>query len=193
MYYDRVTKTEQVTRLASGEVQCGDNHRAPYSYRDTIRPAAVAVVYDTGYSPEGYLAFVCRRHLGTVRSNISKGSWSFRDAEVLDIPVAEAAADVEGTLKAIVARHKAEKAERERISAERDLAYRREGWDRYREQYLVDAKIKDFSLTSPDEFGRVNIVGNGMHVTPQQARAIIAALTPLIDKAEAIFFEQVKP
>src|SRR5690349_5290128 len=105
VYFDRITKVEQVVLTASGVVQCGDNHYGSGYYRsNVVRPAATSAWFDTGYG-SGYLAFTCSRHTGTVKANVTKGSWSFRDVvNVADFgfSVEQAQTDPEGVIKYIV-------------------------------------------------------------------------------------------
>lgn len=207
MYYDRITKAEQVVLTASGIVQCGDNHYGSGYYRsNVVRPPATNAWFDSHYAG-GILAFTCSRHTGTVKANVTKGSYSFRDVHnVADFgfTVEQAAADPEGTIKAIEAALKARKAAAEQAAADRDLAYRRERWNDTRDKYLLNSDVEFKAFGEPDKFGRVfvNLVigsnsgyGSKTHLalTPGQVRKIVQFAGKWADNAEALTLAVPKP
>lgn len=208
MYYDQITKAEAVVFTASGAPQCGDSHYGSgYYRRDVVRPDATSAWYDVRYGG-GSLSFTCKRHSGTVKAGITKGSWSFRDVvNVADFgfDVAQAAADPEGVISYITEAIKRRKAAAEQAAAERDLAYRREHWDEERGEHYADLDKVEFQpFGEPDEYGRVFVnlrigssrrYGSGTHLalTPAQVRKIVEFAGRWADNAERLTAEQVKP
>lgn len=207
MYYDRIRKAEQVTRLPSGEVQCGDSHYGGYYSRsERFRPAAVAVFMD-GHEANDWtsLAFVCKKHAGTVKANITKGSYSFRDVHPVSefgIELEAAAADPEGTIVAIAAILAARKRAQQQHMEELELARVRAGWDERRAEYAVEDLVEFKSFAKPDEYGRVYVglsVGRSkwakahIELTPTEARKLAEFLPGWADNAERLTNEQVKP
>lgn len=205
--FDRVYKAEDVARMPDGSPACGQRHFAgSWSYKDLGPQPAVVAFIETD-SPNPHLILACRKHAGHVKSQITRGSYSGRGVKPTDefgIDLGVAVADPAGTIKRIMAAIEADRAERQRASEERDLAYRRENWAARRDEYLLNADVEFKAFSEPDEYGRVFVnlaigsaTGRGSKVhlalTPQQVRKIVAHAGQWADNAERLTLGVLKP
>lgn len=207
MYSFQTFKRAADVPLSSlGEATCAAWHGNRYSYqRDKLpKPATRVFVslrigrHNGPPTAEG-MVFVCNQHAGTIKSQMTKGSWGWRqdsDIVALDVTPDVALASFESILAFQTARLAADRVARERSIAEGNLAYAREGWDSKRVEYarrgLPDTAVQISNL-GDDHFGRVFIQVSVKDMTPGQARELSARLLAAADTAETITFVQVKP
>lgn len=202
MYYDRITKTAEVTRNNAGLVECGDSHWSRYSFRGpNDRPAAAtawADVSDAGNVRS--VQFTCPKHSGIIRGQRTKGSWSYRNAREFDLPVEKVAQDVEGAIAQMEATIKAEETARRIAREKADCDYARAGWEKARADYNAIPTSDELDRIQPtisdiddDSFGRVYVHVQPRRMTPMAARFLAKRLLALADEAQAKTDAAVKP
>ena len=201
--FDHISKADQVTRIPSGEAQCGHSHRTNsyYSYREPDnRPAAVDVWFDKGYKA---LIFSCKRHTGSIKSAVTRGTYAGRD--IVDprdfgIDLGEAVGNPEATIKRLLKAIADEETARSRRS---DIAMRvhlAEQWEKKREEYAAQDDIT-FRPFETDDYGRTFVqvvIGKSygstvVKLTPSQVRRLVEHAPLWADNAERLTLDAKPP
>ena len=193
MYHaDGVTTHSQLRiRTRDGVVMCAYKSYTGYAYGACLDPATTtfAEFRDTGKAVALYP--MCGRHTGTVKMNVRKGSYSFRGME----PIAAQPNSinhigvVEQMLTDLTNQKQHEKEAYQARREEQELANTREHWAVRRADYNA-VPTSDFkpgvSLVDPkvDDWRRVYINVHVRQLTPNQARAVAAALMQAASDAE---------
>lgn len=204
MYYDKVSKVEDIKRLTEGPnaglIQCGDSHFGGGYYRAKLRePAAVVFSEEDANGKVKELVLVCKRHAGTIKANITKGSWGFRGAEIVEgVSVEAAALNPAALITTLTQAKMVAKAVRETANANRELTYKREHWTEERADYNADLKDgwdSKVTLTNSidDPFSRVYVVTVRSYLTPKQARRVAMDLLTAADNADDLTAIAMKP
>jgi hypothetical protein len=198
--FDRIDSKANIVRLSDGKIQCGHSHSLSAWSRHDYREAATTVFAETTKeSTVRTLYFACKRHAGTVKANITKGSWSFHDVRLVeDVTPEQVAVDPNAYIQTLSGKFKQERIESDREIKHYQTQRVRAGWDEMRADYNSDEPIKDVvGMAVADEYGRTYVTVKGPRygpgVTPNQARAIAADLLRMAAIAEAETMEAVKP
>jgi len=194
MYHaDGVTNNSQLrVRKSDGVILCTYKSHRGWSYGVCLDPAHTTFALFRDDVRAVALYPMCGRHTGTVKMNVSKGSYSFNGMEPI---VAEPNSlnyigVVEQMLTDLTTQRKREHTASQARREEQELANTREHWAVRRADYN-SVPTADFrsgvSLIDPkvDDWGRVYInVYVRYPLTPNQARAVADALMQAASDAE---------
>jgi hypothetical protein len=198
-YYDSIKDVVEVKRTDGGAVQCAANHNTGYSYRTTPRPAATQVFAEyTGGGTCRALYAVCNKHAGVIKSQVTKGSYSFRGVERVDVTVEAMALNPAGLITTLSTARQRNVAIQVANAQAEELGRKRQGWDAARNDYHFSEVLPlnqkpERTLPKEDDFGRVYIRVTFARLTPKQARTLASELTALASEAELETSVQEKP
>ena len=213
-----VNSVEDIERNRKGEIACGYQHRhRPHAGSWRViptedKPEAKRVFAETTVSASDrqtivvrYLVLVCGQHAGTIKSQMAKGGYGWRDArEVEGVTPEDVARDPGAVKEAFAQTLNHIRVLNDNAAKAAILAKARQGWDEYRAEYASVAgtvegrRLAVLTDVKDDDYGRVfvTIAHNTRAwplLTPAKARALAAGLIERAAEAEAITAEQVKP
>lgn len=211
----RIKQTEDVSLVPSGifagEPECtaseshypaGTSRHNRWRATPMPTPAATGVFIEwTNSQKKGidFIALLCNKHGGTIKSIISRSSWRSGDLEWAEgvSPADVMRIGVEAFIAARIQTEQHAKAAQEAQYRANELATAREGWAEHRADYNEPAgkrkQVILLSNQSDDPYARVFVVSTRNDMTPNEARAYAAELLRFADQAADQTAMAVKP